>query len=193
MASKEHYQKNKDKILQKQREYYMNNRERISARSKRYSQRWEVKIHRKEYGEKYRKDNRERIKNYQLSSRALQSRINYHKSDHAKQIRKIWSQSLRGSEVIRQNARDRNRRVRLGLIEIVGDRCVKCGFNDERALQFDHINDDGRLDRKRFSSASHMFEYYCKHPEEARQKLQTMCANCNWIKIRNKTRRAVVL
>jgi len=61
-----------------------------------------------------------------------------------------------------------------------GPKCVRCGFTDIRALQFDHIDGDGRKERK-----NHSVEYlgkYTKHPEDARMKLQVLCANCNWIK-----------
>lgn len=59
------------------------------------------------------------------------------------------------------------------------DRCVRCGFTDIRALQFDHIHGDGFKDKR--GSTRRMLDYIL-HPDEAREKLQLLCANCNWIK-----------
>lgn len=70
---------------------------------------------------------------------------------------------------------------RNNLFQILGDKC-SCGFDDKRALQFDHINENGLKDLKRFGNKNAMLYYYSKHPEEAREKLQILCANCNWIK-----------
>jgi len=61
--------------------------------------------------------------------------------------------------------------------------CINCGFGDSRALQFDHINGNGNKDRKRFAKGgTNKLMYYILHPDEAREKLQVLCANCNWIK-----------
>lgn len=74
------------------------------------------------------------------------------------------------------------RKLRADLYEIVGKECVGCGLEDIRVLEFDHINDDGAADRKKFQGARSMLEFYTKNPELARQVLQTLCRNCNWLK-----------
>ena len=72
------------------------------------------------------------------------------------------------------------------LFELLGDKCVRCGFSDKRALQFDHINGGGLKDiknkTKRKKVSDSYYKYYLNHPEEAKTKLQVLCANCNWIK-----------
>lgn len=78
----------------------------------------------------------------------------------------------------RQNAKIR---LKDRLFAILGGpRCVSCGFEDGRALQFDHINGGGTKARKQ--SNGHEIAYYSSHPDEAKQNLQVLCANCNWIK-----------
>jgi hypothetical protein len=72
------------------------------------------------------------------------------------------------------------------LFDLLGKKCQKCGFDDIRALQFDHINGQGgkdyiRLSGKRSATAGY-YKYYVEHPEEAKKNLQVLCANCNWIK-----------
>ena len=65
--------------------------------------------------------------------------------------------------------------------------CVKCGFNDSRALQIDHINNDGAEERKKlFGSrldAGIRFYYYLKR-NNFPEGYQVLCANCNIIKLR---------
>ncbi len=72
-------------------------------------------------------------------------------------------------------------RLRMKAIEMLGGKCVKCGFSDERALQFDHINGGGN--KLRAGSSGYYVHMYKEiiagthiHP------VQLLCANCNWIK-----------
>ncbi len=70
---------------------------------------------------------------------------------------------------------------RLELMNILGGPlCVRCGFSDIRALQFDHINEDGHKEKKRGSVTK--YKYYVDNPIEAKNKLQVYCSNCNQIK-----------
>ena len=79
----------------------------------------------------------------------------------------------------------RNKRymMKQKLFEILGGKkCVKCGFTDERALQFDHINGGGYSERKSYlSNYTGMILLYYRDPN-IKNKLQVLCANCNWIK-----------
>lgn len=60
--------------------------------------------------------------------------------------------------------------------------CARCGFNDIRALQIDHINGGGTSHRKHLGSlgGSHFYRWLKlnKYPKG----YQVLCANCNWIK-----------
>lgn len=73
-----------------------------------------------------------------------------------------------------------NRRLRA--LEILGNICVVCGFEDKRALQIDHINGGGSLERKTGLHSTKLHNYIIENPEEAKLKYQILCANCNWIK-----------
>lgn len=123
---------------------------------------------RQEYLIEYRQRNRERIK--------TQDKIYY--EQHKKEI------FLR----MKRNIRKQRPILKAKLFQILGGACCCfCGYcKDTRVLQFEHINDDGYTDRKRFNgSVMTMYRYYIKHPEEARQKLQVTCANCNLEKLYN--------
>lgn len=77
-------------------------------------------------------------------------------------------------------AKMRIRKYKAILFSILGARCVKCGFDDTRVLQFDHIHGNGKNDRKTLGSS--IYPFYVKRPELALKTLQVLCANCNWIK-----------
>ena len=69
--------------------------------------------------------------------------------------------------------------VRIGIINILGGKCVMCGYNaDVRALQIDHINGDGKIDRV-YTGGSY-YHNIVKNLSSGRY--QVLCANCNKIK-----------
>ena len=77
----------------------------------------------------------------------------------------------------------RYRELRVKMFEILGDKCMRCGFSDIRILQFDHKNGGGVKDLKVFGNQNTtMYRYYVEHPDEAKEKLQVLCPNCNWLK-----------
>lgn len=78
--------------------------------------------------------------------------------------------------------REKNKQLIYG---ILGNKCVKCGFSDPRALQIDHINGGGKKEMTQtYKTHSRMIWGYLKlSPDEIRKKLQILCANCNWIKV----------
>jgi len=71
-------------------------------------------------------------------------------------------------------------RLRIAIIAAFGSRCKTCGFDDPRALQIDHVANDGKQDRERFS---HQYAYY-RHVLDVGpgHQYQLLCANCNAIK-----------
>lgn len=71
---------------------------------------------------------------------------------------------------------------RIKIFDILGRRCILCGFSDIRALQLDHINGGGNKERKKFGNTHNMAVFYLKNPNMLKKNLQILCANCNWIK-----------
>ena len=56
--------------------------------------------------------------------------------------------------------------------------CAMCGCDDVRVLEIDHINGNGRVDRKRSSCNT---EWYKAIRKNKRDDLRVLCKNCNWI------------
>jgi hypothetical protein len=64
--------------------------------------------------------------------------------------------------------------------ELLTPKCVKCGFDDIRALNIDHVNGGGTKEAKSFGGS-----YYKKirlKLESGSREYQILCANCNQIK-----------
>jgi hypothetical protein len=60
----------------------------------------------------------------------------------------------------------------------LGGRCAKCGNNDLRVLQIDHVNGDGRQEYLTLGGSYRIAGRVLEHPTD----YQALCANCNWIK-----------
>ncbi len=78
-------------------------------------------------------------------------------------------------------------RKRHNLIDLMGGKCVHCGFTDKRALQIDHVDGDGWVQRKKYKEFGGISNtmYYNLVEESYLKKdgaYQILCANCNWIK-----------
>jgi hypothetical protein len=70
-------------------------------------------------------------------------------------------------------------RKRLDAIATLGGKCARCGFNDWRALQFDHVKGGGAADRRNVGNKPMQV---IKDVLANSGKYQILCANCNWIK-----------
>lgn len=70
------------------------------------------------------------------------------------------------------------KRRRLQAIDILGGKCSDCSFNDIRALQIDHVQGNGAMERQTLNRDSLISKILRYDIEE----YQLLCANCNWIK-----------
>ncbi len=91
-----------------------------------------------------------------------------------------------------RTARERQRRFRrkwrtAAYTKLCGDdiQCMRCGIDDLRVLQTDHINAGGKQDVRENHRGSYMslvMHIANLSIEEARKEYQVLCANCNIIK-----------
>lgn len=76
-------------------------------------------------------------------------------------------------------SREARRKTRLLVLDLLGNKCVKCGFKDIRALQVDHIKGGGLKETK---NDPNYRANLLKHLQAGNTKFQLLCANCNFIK-----------
>ncbi len=74
-----------------------------------------------------------------------------------------------------------NQKLKKLLFRRMGEKCIKCGFSDHRALQIDHIKSDAKgISRK---SGPRWYKHLLGlSDKELYYSYQLLCANCNWIK-----------
>jgi hypothetical protein len=70
-------------------------------------------------------------------------------------------------------------RIKKAIHALLGGKCSRCGFDDERALQIDHINGGGAKDVAQKGSYQRRV---LQSIMDGEKKFQLLCANCNWIK-----------
>jgi len=80
--------------------------------------------------------------------------------------------------------KEKYRRVKREVFRLLGNKCVRCGFSDIRALQLDHIKGGGGIERRKIGSSMYLYFYIIKQLKKGKgfDKYQLLCANCNWIK-----------
>lgn len=84
-----------------------------------------------------------------------------------------------------EKIREKRNGYRIEVLEVLGNKCVKCGFNDKRALQIDHVNGGGAKELRSKKLGYSKKGYYRNVIESflvKENKYQLLCANCNWIK-----------
>jgi len=96
-------------------------------------------------------------------------------------IKSKYSSSEQFSDYMREYMREYNAEKRMAALNILGGKCVKCGFSDPRALQIDHINGGGHSERKKIRSTT-IYSKIISNYNVEKYKYQLLCANCNWIK-----------
>jgi len=84
----------------------------------------------------------------------------------------------------RENNLSTYQKLRGEVLLLLGNKCSKCGIEDVRVLQIDHINGRGCQERKQYGGRGGNVtgRYYHHILEVDGQGYQILCANCNWIK-----------
>nr|MDO8098602.1 hypothetical protein [Candidatus Njordarchaeota archaeon] len=80
-------------------------------------------------------------------------------------------------------ARELRKCKRLGIFELLGNKCAQCGISDQRVLQIDHINGGGRRERMTFQSNYPYYSHVFEELQQGSKDYQLLCANCNIIKL----------
>ena len=85
-------------------------------------------------------------------------------------------------ETKKQKMGDYRRRLRKAVLDALGGVCVKCDYDDSRALQIDHIDGGGKEERKSIPNTWKFYQVVIDSFQKEENKYQLLCANCNQIK-----------
>ena len=133
----------------------------------------------KEAGDRYSRDerpSRDRYSRDERDSRSSQDDFRTTKSISEKFLKKTENFYSNGSEKFYSSLKEK-------LFEILGGKtCSSCGFKDERALGFNHINDRDAFDSIRRGGVASSWGKYISEPELARKDLRVLCLNCKEIR-----------
>src|SRR4051812_17300992 len=91
--------------------------------------------------------------------------------EYFREYAKVYQQSEKYKA---SDARGYYRKMRSQLITLMGSKCIKCGFDDWRALQVDHVYGDGAKDRKKWGAA--FVRRVIKSYQNNEGKYQLLCA-----------------
>jgi DNA-binding MarR family transcriptional regulator len=74
--------------------------------------------------------------------------------------------------------------TRLTVIQYLGGKCARCGFDDIRVLQIDHVHGNGWRERRDWGGSYQIYRRLLRRVanKEVISDYQVLCANCNWIK-----------
>lgn len=81
----------------------------------------------------------------------------------------------------RKAMRKYRQKMRDEICKALGNKCVRCGFVDARALQIDHVHDNGAQSRKELHRIPYL-KRILKEIKNGSKDYQLLCANCNAIK-----------
>ena len=155
-------------------------RYRDSAKGKATKARYEASAKRKKWKLRYRKS--AHGKAIQLKSqRSPKARVRrrlYRHSPEGKASAYRYRHSTKGKAKLAKAQRAQFKRLRQEILVLLGNACKRCGFDDARALQIDHIRGGGALEKKKIGTHT----MYRKIIRDGGIGYQILCANCNWIK-----------
>lgn len=148
----------------------------------------EKNLYDREYFKKNREKRRESARIYYLENKEkLDAWMRAYYQEKKNSNKKLWNWRIRKRYIINREKRlekasQENKAHRLYLFGILGGAfCKRCGFDDWRALQIDHVFSDGNKERKNnkgYLTRRQMRELIIRSPG----RYQVLCANCNFIK-----------
>lgn len=156
---KQYRKENVEQIREQKREYYLANKERLNARMAEYYERNREKI--AAYQREYRAKRQEELR--QKSNERYNNRDEYQKEAQRRSRKKCYQE------------------MRSQILTALGGKCYCCGLDDSPFLTIDHINNDGKSDRKPNGKQrnSYMILRDIIKAGIPADKYQLACYNCN--------------
>lgn len=168
-----------------QHEYWENHKKELSA----YRSQWDkanrerTRLHKNELAAERRKKNPDKQREYEIRYR----------KNHAEQLRKkareykekypdrVKEARQKRREQNREYHRENVRQLRSEVITAYGGECICCGEKHIAFLTIDHINNNGKEDRKENGSGIRFYRWLKKNGF-TKNDLQVLCYNCNCCK-----------
>jgi len=122
---------------------------------------------------RWREKNKEHLREYNKKYKAE------HREQNRKHNRKAYKKH---GHKYRLQMKLRRRKIKDGILSLLGNKCIKCGFDDRRVLQIDHKDGGGLKHMRTFSCELQYYIAVLNELKEGSQDYQLLCANCNWIK-----------
>lgn len=130
-------------------EWYVQNRPRIAAQKK----------------QKHKRD--------PLPGRLRAAKWRLDNPERFKQALRGWA--AKNPEKKLRAEKEYHHKVRLDLLRVLGEICVRCNEKRDRYLEIDHIHNDGKQERKNIGESYSLYRFYVKRPTLAVQRLQILC------------------
>ena len=140
----------------------------------------------------YRKRNKEKIRGQKRKhyEKHRDYYLNYYAThrEHIRELAKTCYRRHKAAGKVFYNlktaklAKQYRLRIKSKLFDILGNKCVHCGFSDVRALQIDHVHGNGTRHIKEVGRNHQYFLYVLNAVKNGSKNYQLLCANCNWIK-----------
>ncbi len=109
-------------------------------------------------------------------------RWNKNNKERRKEYIANWNQKQGDDEILKKR-RNYHSRKKAEAHKLLGNKCVKCGIQDHRVLQIDHIDGGGTKERKEIRLSGTVFHVSVIESVKSNEnKYQLLCSNCNWIK-----------
>ena len=187
---KANWQKNKEKYNKRKRMQYALNTTKYKNKSHRYYlKNKEIILEKQNQYWSRTKDekNKERKLQYQNDNDYKQEAIdrakNYYEKNKTEIIKKRGIYYKKNREKVNEYSTIKYREFKAQIFQILGDKkCVNCGYDNELALQFDHIKGGGKKQRK--TGSVQQLRQLIKNPKKTKSEIQILCACCNIIKMK---------
>ena len=146
----------------------------------------EIKQRRHLYYLAHIEEERQRLLTNKLNNPEKYSEIVHKSREKRKSNGKELEWRLKNRESIRLRNQNNGKKIKLEIVSHYSNgsmKCAKCGFEDIRALQIDHINGGGTAHFKAiFNDRGGSNFYRWLKINSFPSGYQVLCANCNWIK-----------
>ena len=122
----------------------------------------------------------------ELDNFAPQPNSKYKKANICKSCKSDYKRGWKlkkGKEYHKKQNRKWKQKIKTTVMNLYGKKCACCGETNLGFLTMDHINNDGKGERKVFGSGYgmyvHMRDLFYKDKNKALSKYQILCWNCN--------------